>query len=329
MIKNILIKKNAGLTIIELTIAVSIVGIISLIAFQFVNDQQKSAKKIEDAIEYKIDTLLADKVILKDFRNASPSINQLYVADNNANNFYDYDPDKNGELYKLSPFKFRVITLDSTNYTTKKLYVLTVNQGRGESVFTEPVVAYSIGASPTTDINLPAPITFEGLNKNLFLYTKNPLLNGTLVAVESSSPMKVTTNNKSVRSAMYVGFSNSVGNVVPNPVLPDSIFTSNIYSEDAANAEVIITPTNFDDFLQKLPANGTTGSSIKIQAVKLIRYRLSCEAGTTKCNLDRSEWEGAAGFANERTILPNIKSVTFRRTDLTNTLSTVSYVQNK
>lgn len=321
----------------ELMVAVAIVGIISVIAMQFLNDQNKQNKKLEEAIEYKIDTLLSDKVILKDFRSAIPSVNQLIIPDKNGANFFDLEADKSGALNCAGCFKFRSLTLSHASGAAKKFYILLTNPTKGDSVFTDPVVAYDIGPSSTTDANAPAPLTFVGLNRVPsgasvgYLTSHNPSLGANdLVYVDSAGTMKVTANNPVNRSAAWLGFLTTAGDVVANPVAPDGIFNSKIYTKDpSSGAEVVTTPTTFDEFLQALPPNGTSGSSIRIMGAKLVKYEIKCLAAVASdCALERSEWS-KTGFTNQRDILNHIKTVTFRRESISNTITTVSYEQFK
>jgi Prokaryotic N-terminal methylation motif len=336
MIKSSL-KNSRGITMMELMIAVGIVGIVSVIAMQFLNDQSRQNRKLEEAIEYKIDTLLSDKVILKDFRNAMPSINQLRILDQNGVNFFDLEPDQGGALNCPGCYKFRALTLGHASGAPKKFYLLLANPTKGDSVFTDPVIAYDIGAPSATDPNAPASITFVGLNRVPsgssvgYLTSRNPLLSANdLVFVDSSGTMKVTPNNPVNRSAAWLGFLTAPGDIVVNPAIPDGIFTSRIYTKDPTNgAEIITTPANFDQFLQSLPPNGASGSSVRIMGVKLVKYELKCVAAdATDCSLERSEWSNT-GFINQRDILNHIKGVTFRRDSISNTITTVSYDQYK
>lgn len=330
-------KNPRGMSIMELVVAIGIVGLVSIIAMQFLNDQGKQNRKLEEAIEYKIDTLLSDKVILKDFRNAMPSINQLKILDQNGVNFFDLESDKSGALSCAGCFKFRALSLTHATGAPKKFYLLVANPTKGDSVFTDPVIAYDIGAPSATDPNLPASISFVGLNRIPsgssvgFLNSRNPLLiTDDLVFVDSSGTMKVTANNPVNRSAAWIGFLTAPGDIVASPALPDSIFASKIYTKNPTDgSEVVTTPNNFDEFLQSLPPNGASGSSIRIMGVKLIKYELKCVAAVaTDCELERSEWS-KTGFINQRSILNHIKGVTFRRDNISNTITTVSYDQYK
>lgn len=331
------LKNTRGVTIMELVVAIGIVGIISVIAMQFLNDQSRQNRKLEEAIEYKIDTLLSDKVILKDFRNAMPSINQLRILDQNGVNFFDFEPDKGGALNCPGCYKFRALTLGHASGVPKKFYLLIANGTKGDSVFTDPVIAYDVGAPSATDPNAPASLTFVGLNRVPagssvgYLASHNPLLAADdLIFVDSSGLMKVTENNPVNRSAAWIGFLTSAGDIVANPAMPDGIFTSRIYTKAPSDGtEIVTTPANFDEFLQALPPNGTSGSSIRIMGAKLIKYELRCLATSpTDCSLERSEWS-KTGFTNQREILNHIKGVTFRRDNISNTITTVSYDQDK
>lgn len=326
-----LFKSDRGVTIMELLVTLGVVGLFSLIVMQFLTDQNRQTKKIEDAIEYKIDSLLSDKVILKDYRLASVSINQLHIPDNNNLGFYDFDATMDGILYNSNGRKFRILTLDSSNAQSKRMYVLIQDTTRGNTVFTDPVIAYNVGNSPT-DLNQPAPLTYVGLNRDDFLSTRNPRLLSSLLFIDSSGLMSVTTNNKASRSAAFIGFSTADKGDVVSPGLPDNIFVPKIYSKNPQGEESVYVPTNFDDFLRNLPPSGAAGSNIRIMPVKLIKYELECSTSAINnptCDFFRSEWAGATGFINKIRIMQKIESVTFTRESITNTTVSVAYKKAK
>lgn len=324
---NRICKSNHGVTIMELLVTLGVVGLFTLIVMQFLNDQTRQAKKIEDAIEYKIDSLLSDKVILKDYRLASPSINQLSIPDNNNLGFYDFDATTDGMLYNSNGRKFRVLTLDQSNALSKRMYVLIQDTTRGNIVYADPVIAYDIGNSPT-DLNAPAPLTYVGLNRDNFLSTRNSRLLSSLLYIDSSGLMSVTANNKASRSAAFIGFSTADTADVISPGLPDNIFVPKIYSKNTQGEEIVYSPNNFDEFLRNLPPAGAAGSNIRIMPVKLIRYELECTTtpnNNPTCDFFRSEWNGSTGFVNKRRIMQKIESVTFTRESIINTTVSVSY----
>lgn len=313
-----------GMTIIELVIAVSIVGIASVIALQFLKDQQRQSKKVEEAIEAKVDALLADKVMLKDFSRALPSINHLSIKDMHNKNFYDYDPDLNGTLYNASEYKFRSLIL-SYESTVKTNYVLVSDGVRGDPIFTEPIVAYSVGTP--SDPNSPAPLNFVGLRDFLTVKPNGAALldSNKLLFVDSFAFMPLKYGNPVLRSAAYLGVPDAGGNIVPGSGIPENVFDFSVYTE---NGKII--PANFDQFLRNLPAIGAGGSSIRIMPVKLLKYELVCPdaAEPKKCNLKRSEWSGGS-FTGERTIMPNISEVNFFRESINHTVFSVTYKDYK
>jgi hypothetical protein len=210
----------------------------------------------------------------------------------------------------------------------------------------EPVVAYSMGAQPP-DMNTPTPITFIGLNAvkdsnskgTLERKNENLVDPKTLVYVDSSAPMKLTTNNKIQRSAAYIGHPDAgkAGNILAYsfPLIgTKKIFEPKIYSKDPNNQaiEVVIAPSSFDEFLKNLPPAATAGSNIRLLPVKLVRYSLvegltdlPCK---TKCSLKRHVLQDNV-FTNEVIVIQDLKSITFSRDDIATFVLSIGYVQNK
>lgn len=319
-----------GLSVGELVIAMGIVMIVSLIGFQLMNDSQKFITKVEVRIDNRINTLLADKVILKDFRQAHPSVNQINLNDINDNNFFDYTPDQNSAFYINNPIPGRYLKLDDSNQSVQ-LYLLVNDLNKGESIYSQPVNFYDISAPPT-DINAPATLTFNPGLFTTFIQGTNPKIDSTtLLYIESTAMMKATTTNKISRPAVFIGFlSPTLGLIRAN--LPASVVDTNIYSETLSATgvitELIESPANFDEYLRMLPPLGTGGSDIRIMPIKVVKYRLKCGA-VDNCDLYRSELNKDGTFASNMMVINKLKSVTFHRETIKSMVTSVIYDQNK
>lgn len=331
-------KTNKGFTLIEMIVGLAIAVILGLISLQFLTQYQNSTKRLEKVIDYKIDALLADKIILKDFRLAFPSLNQIRVIDDNSKSFFDkYDKVDSTTGLDTSDNSSendytRIFRLDADTSVNKNMYMLLHDMTRGEMLYAEPVTFYDIG--PPADINTPAPLTFNEAKLKSYIASKNGkmLETGSLVYIESSVPMPKTPGNYNSKLAAFLAKVSAAGMLeLYNP--PDNIFSFNIYSKSVDGSEVITPITSLDQFLRELPASANGGSNIRIVPVKLISYNMNCTSipditnplgVNINCNLWRGEYFDGT-LKNKRPILNNIKSVTFVRKNILANVTNVRY----
>lgn len=343
-----MMKNNKGLTIIEITVGLGVAAILGFITLQFIVDHQKQSRRIEKAIDYKVDTLLADKVLLKDFRLAFPSVNQLNVLDSNNKLFFEQSDKILGD--PNSTENGRLLRLDRTNYGNKSLHVLIQDTTRGEILYAEPILFYDIGAP--TDINSPAPLTFNVNKLKNYINAKNSLMleAGSLVFIDSSSPMPVTTHNPLGRYAAFLAIVNNSGYLeIFNP--PGSIFNFKIYSKNADGSELETVVSTVDQFLKELPPSSNGGSTVRIVPVRLIKYSLSCRSELTEVSSSRADLSEVSGRrsvpiiaplapstcklmrgeylngsqTNIRTVIDDVISVTFNRKNILSTITNVTF----
>lgn len=309
-----------GFSLMEVVIAATITVIVGAIITQSVLSTQKMSQQIEKDLDFKVDALLTDKIVLKDFRNISPSLNQLMFDDDQGLPFFDYEPDRVSAFYKGQVKKTRELTLGIG--AKKDMYVLVQDSRRGHSVFTDPISAYTVGPTPP-DISTPSSLSFVGFNSSGFLSAKNPkLLDVTgLLAIDSAAFMPVSALNPRRKTAMYVGFPNAQGNVA-HFNFPGGIFDPGIYTPAGTKVSI----SSLDTFLQNLPSLGSVGSSVRIQPVKFLKYEAVCDKD--KCRFYRYELEDSSGkFGKQMLMNAEAKQMKVKRSDIATTIFHIEFVK--
>ena len=304
----------------EVVIAASITVILGGIVTQSVISTQKMAVQLEKNLDYKVDTLLSDKIAIKDFRNIAPSLNQLTIRDDAGHPFFDYEPDRMSSFYLGQSTIKRVFTLGVGAKT--EFLLLVQDDRRGFSVFADPVMAYAVGAPPG-NISTPASLTFEGFNRGAFLATKNSQLLDPkgLLAVDSSAFMPLSSANPRRRAAMFIGYPDPSGNVIKYD-LPGGIFDGGIFNPSGSKTTI----TTLDEFLRNLPPLGSIGSSVRIQPVKLLKYEAVCDG--TKCTFSRSELTGNSGEFDKKIIMNTLaKTMSIIRDDIGTTVFRIEFTK--
>lgn len=278
-------KNNHGFTIAELLIAIALTSIVGLGIFEVLRNTNIMSKDISEKLDQRIEAKLGDKLMVRDLRNAGPSLNNIYLRDDNGNNFFDFDQDRSSAFYRAQTNRTRKFTLEKG----KKMYmhIMTVDHLRGKSLFADAVTFFQVGASPA-NVYQPATLSYRGINYNNYLTAvgadkqpiNNPLLihpenMNKLVLVDSSAYMPVSP----IRPAVFIGKVGSVGSVydiqkVTPPETKEGVFIFNYNIRTPINTTV--NPANFEQYMYNLPPVGANGASVRIQPVRIFKYELDC-----------------------------------------------------
>ncbi len=312
-------RRAAGFTIIEVLIALGLTVLVGLFATQLLTSSMKAINKAAANMESKIDEKLGERYLLKDFRISAPSMNTISISDDNRRNFYDFDSDKSSPFYKSQTSPSRTVTLQRNGRTA--LYFLIYDEKNGKSLFTDAITFFELGVTPTS-MDLPTPLIYQGLNHKNYLTINGPgyLSDSTLLLVDSSAFMAAANGNK---QAVFIGRPKTTAGVTDLVKIefPDSIFNYTIVNSDQTNT----VPNNFEEYLINLPAVGANGASVRLKAVRLIKYQLDCT--TIECDLNRYDFSSLRLEVDRKTmIIKGIEKVKFHREDIATTVFKVEVI---
>ncbi len=227
-------------------------------------------RKVDEMIQGKIENLSGEKQILFDIQAGSISFNNLLIKDDAGLLFFDYIPEKPVNLVLTKPD--RKITLSASGAgTVKEIALLVQDTQRGGILIYDPTAAYNIGES-NNNFNAPAPLTFVGVNKDNRITNQRPQFwtEGQLLLLDTTSRIRPSINTINMDEAPVSPiFLGEVQSSSLNKLILNDILIRDIHPETKAQ---IVTA---DNFLRTIPAYGGGVSTVRIQAVKLIKYYLA------------------------------------------------------
>lgn len=264
-----------GMTLIETLVGIGVLSISLVIIAGAQLMIKKEMAKLDDKIQGKIEVLSGEKLILFDIQAANISFNNMNVLDNNNNNFFDFVPEKSANTTADSPD--RILTLAEGEKS--EIFFLLQDTKKGPVLIYDPISAYKVGPAPS-DFNLPATLTFVSLNQGNFVSNQrvNFWENGQLLFLDTLARVRPAVGEldmtKAPRSSTLLG---SVNETSLDPIenLPGLLKTTHPEVES-----VVI--DSADTFLRTISSFGGGVSTVRMQAVRLIKYWISKEDGNLK-----------------------------------------------
>jgi len=307
-----MIKNNRGFTLTETLVAIGLLAIVSAATAMIIAESTRDIKKLERDMSDATEDEIAERVLMKDLKQAEPSFNNIIMRDDNGNDFFDFVADAVDKIAVENSTRDYTLKMDG-----KTSFTLVINdEAPGGAIFYDPVMAYTIGPEPA-DWDIAATLTFNSLNKDSYLQKQNPALwtAGRILLLDT--PIAIRGMNAdgpnykvSPRSPSFIGaVPNGNGALKPLtiPKLPGlfntthPIFTNKVMS-------------NEDIFLRSVPPAGGGAALVRLRAVRLIQYELVKDSKSNRINLIRKIWNGATGaWDTGQTVATNVTSALFSR----------------
>ena len=291
-----LLKNSKGWGVVELSVSMAILSLLTLISASMMVKLSTSSKTILQEINEETEKSLMKRILLRDFQNASPSFYSLSVKDDSMLNFY--------QLYHgVTQSHFQ------RSFTIKKgkaFFVLKLSKKKDiTSIMYDPIKAYHVAGPSGTmaDFNRPTALTFVSLNQNAYLTNTNRgkslWQEGTLLLLNSPN-LLYEGGGEVVRAPMFLGFVK--GNQLQPYPDQEGIF---IRTHPLDNQTVV---SSADVFLRKLPAMGGGLPFVRLNRVELIKYEIK------DSSFQRSTWNSQArDFVRPYTLAPEIESIVLSR----------------
>lgn len=309
---------NKGLSLVELLVAVGILGISALVVGStqvMINRELTNSEKV---IQSKIESLTGEKLLFFDLQSANVSFNNVLIRDDNSKNFFDYIPDLPISASSNSEPE-RKITLSTKEGSNKtEIVFLMDDPSLGPVLVYDPSAAYKIGEAPA-DLNTPASLTFEGLNRKEwianqrenFWKTAHLLMLDTTARIRSmfgTVDMKVPP-----RSPIFVGKVNG------DNLSADAILKKYLNVTHPETGQEI---GDADTFLRTVPSAGGGIPTVRIRAITAIRY--SVENTGNNMRLWRTIYSPETGTWERKFLInENLDSVVFERSSVSSKIVTV------
>ena len=309
-----MMKNQRGFTLAEMIVGVALMGILGMVAASFFVFTAKTKTEITNEIEDKVDSILAERMILRDLKNSEPSFNNLTVTDDNGRRFFDYVSDVSGSSMDNSE---RKLTLE-LGRRNEFIFIATAERKGGTMLYT-PAAAYEVG-NPPGDPRQAASLNFVSLNKNNEVTFANDKIwiGGNVVMLDTPTAVREMTSSgpdysKPARSPIFMGVvTNSGASTLIRLSLGNLIdMTHPMYPNETITSE--------DKFLRDIPPMGGAAPLVRLKVVNIIKYHLAKDQTGKQINLWRSVY-GLQGFAQSQLFAYDVQKVEFSRKDATDSL---------
>lgn len=309
-----MMKNQRGFTLAEMIVGVALMGIMGMVAASFFVFTAKTKTEITNEIEDKVDSILAERMILRDLKNSEPSFNNLNVLDDYGRRFFDYVSDASETAVDNSE---RKLTLEAGR-RHEVIFIATAERKGGTILYT-PASAYKVG-NPPADPRQAASLNFVSLNKDNEVTFANDKIwvGGNVVMLDTPTTVREMTSmgpdyTKPARSPIFLG-------VVPNAGASTLLRLNLGNLIDMSNPmypnETI---TNEDKFLRDIPPMGGAAPLVRLKVVNIIKYYLAKDQSGKQINLWRSVY-GLQGFAQGQLFAYDVEKVEFSRKDAKDSL---------
>lgn len=304
-----MMKNQRGFTLAEMIVGVALMGIMGMVAASFFVFTAKTKTEITNEIEDKVDSILAERMILRDLKNSEPSFNNLNVLDDYGRRFFDYVSDASETAVDNSE---RKLTLEAGR-RHEVIFIATAERKGGTILYT-PASAYEVG-NPPADPRQAASLNFVSLNKNNEVTFANDKIwvGGNVVMLDTPTTVREMTSSgpdysKPARSPIFLGVvPNSGASTLVRLSLGNLIDMSNpMYPNE--------TITNEDKFLRDIPPMGGAAPLVRLKVVNIIKYYLAKDQSGKQINLWRSVY-GLQGFNQGQLFAYDVQKVEFSRKD--------------
>lgn len=262
-------RKPNGYSLVEVVVGIGLMSIVTVVTATVMVTLNKSATTQRQDLDAGIDNTIAERIIMGDLRQVSPSYNNILVADDGKRQFFDYEPEVS-VLTRPEAERGRELTLTMSG--TRSLDFLQHDTTAGEVLIYDPVAAYEVGAAPK-DFNTAASLTFKSLNRNNWVGRQRPAMwkEGRLIFLDTPakirpiSPAGVVDMNVTPKSPVFLGQINEQAAPTPKPA---EAFMRRTHPVSGAMIDSI------DKFLQDLPSMGGGLPLVRVRGVRWVRYSL-------------------------------------------------------
>ncbi|UXR66162.1 prepilin-type N-terminal cleavage/methylation domain-containing protein [Bdellovibrio bacteriovorus] len=309
-----MMKNQRGFTLAEMIVGVALMGIMGMVAASFFVFTAKTKTEITNEIEDKVDSILAERLILRDLKGSEPSFNNLNVLDDYGRRFFDYVSDASESAIDNSE---RMLTLEAGR--RHEFIFISVAERKGGTILYTPASAYEVG-NPPADPRQAASLNFVSLNRNNEVTFANDKIwiGGNVVMLDTPTTVREMTPTgpnytKPARSPIFLGVvANSGASTLARINLANLIDMSNpMYPNE--------TITNEDKFLRDIPPMGGAAPLVRLKVVNIIKYYLAKDQSGKQINLWRSIY-GLQGFTQPQLFAYDVQKVEFSRKDAKDSL---------
>ncbi|MNS84872.1 hypothetical protein D3C72_1187140 [compost metagenome] len=323
------IRNNRGYTLIEILVAVGLVGIVLLGNTIFMNDFLKQMKQFETDSANESELSILSLATVNIIKKSSLSFNRINVTDDNGRNFFDYYPDMPATAFTTTGTrKFTFTAADTSG--SRAFFLVSSEEADFDSTVLDPMHAYEEGTTPSS-ILVDGTIIYKGLNSipnitdstgqkpTTKLMTKifgNRWESGKIFILTCPTYLRVS-NSGTINLMTVPKMASFLGKVVNDDLTP--LLTSEA-SVNVINRHPVsdLTYTSADNYLRTLPTVGGAAPFVKIEPAKLLRFEMRKGTGYPAgyADLYMRTWNDGS-FNTGTVIASKIKKAVFNRSSIT------------
>lgn len=297
-------KNQKGFTLIEVMIAVGLLGALALMSSSIMTITMKTQQKIKEASLLATETLLAEGAIYADLRNLDSSFGQITMQDKDHLNFFDDFADV-PETYLKTAASRAVILNDEAD----AFVFIQSDASAGPTLIYDPAMAYKVGEIPDS-VTTAATLDFISLNQNNIIFDQRPNFwkNGQYLFLDTSTKLRPVTDGAynfltAPRSISFLGV------VRDQRILPATELNGYLNQKDPLTGKII---NSADEFFRNLSSSGGAPPLVRIRAIKFVRYYLEKMNGKKTFKLMKATTD-ANGVSRPFMLIDNVETVEFKR----------------
>lgn len=305
------LKNNNGFSLIEIAVAISILGLTVLTAMNIMVFLRLQLRKATLLSDVSISQNLGERFLYLHFKNALPSYNNLaagFSTGTDGENFYDLNATYPASLRPADERK-RDWVLSPTG--SLEAYVLTIDPLAGPPLYIDPARFFSSTAATETT---SGTLTYLGPNPGSYISSQAPRFweEGKFLYFYSTSEVRPPGTPEANFMKPY-GF---LGRVQGGQVIPENLGGAYSATHPIAGNAIV----SLEDFFRRLPSSNGGIPVLMVIAVEFLRYQLVPDATFPQIfNLSVSKWDGT-NFVNPQVIANDIERVTLNRPSVDETL---------
>lgn len=303
------IKRSFGFSVIELMVAIGLLGFLSVSAFALFQYFYSRSMLVQNEVSARLDEAVAERLLFEDLAASTPALGAVTWSDDNNLEFFDlYDGLSHSKIADTE--KSRTITLDAAKGGGAIELIVGASIGAGARYFP---IAKSYDA--VEDLFNPGPLTYAGINRNGFFGDNFPKQWKEGQYFLFFSPTMVRRADASLispaRPYSFLGYVKD-GDIAMDVLDGHWKVDHPLYKD--------VTIHNIDEYFRWLPSIGGSMAAVLVVPVKVIRYRLvPDERNPVKGKLWRSTRDGQV-YKDEILYGQDLAKISFKRPDVTTRL---------
>jgi prepilin-type N-terminal cleavage/methylation domain-containing protein len=308
-------KSQRGFTVLEMMISVGILGLVVVNALGIYISLSRIYEAQRERLDGRIEQSVSFRFISQDLVNASPSLNNINLVDDNGLGFFDYLPDYPAALLTNAQRTRRIVMSDFTQNplvvtpgAITEIIFATIDVKRMPIIRYDPSRAYQ--SADNSDPDLDGTFTYSGVNNGNAVTGQNAVM---WVAGEMAQ-LYVPSNLRPVGAPAnsmprFPSFFCTINGTDCNITNPGGVFrfANPLNGNNIGSA---------DEFFRGAPPVAGGTAVVFAAPIRVYRYRRVAGVAPNTYNLARDEWKNGA-WQPTPNVANEVRRIIFARPNIT------------